>query len=37
MIDSLESKQREMKRKLEEMREGKSTRPSEDAMFLRKK
>ena len=37
MMDSLESgDEREKKRKLEEMSEGKSTRPSEDAMFLRR-
>ena len=37
MMDSLESEdEREKKRKLEEMSEGKSTRPSEDAMFLRR-
>ena len=35
MMDSLESEEREKKRKLEEMFEGKSTRPSDDAMFLR--
>ena len=35
-MDSLESEdEREKKSKLEEMTEGKSTRPSEDAMFLR--
>ena len=36
MMDSLGSEEREKKRKLEEMREGKSTRPSGDAMFLRR-
>ena len=37
MMDSLESEDgREQKRKLEEMSEGKSTRPSDDAMFLRR-
>ena len=36
-MDTLESEEdREKKRKLEEMCEGKLTRPSEDAMFLRK-
>ena len=37
MMDSLESEdEREKKRKLEEMSEGKSTRPRDDAMFLRR-
>ena len=37
MMNSLESEdKREKKRKLEEMSEGKSTRPTEDAMFLRR-
>ena len=37
MMDSLESgDEREKKMKLEEMSEGKSTRPSEDAMFFRR-
>ena len=38
LMDTFESEEeREKKRKLEEMCEGKSTRPSEDAVFLRKK
>ena len=37
LMDTLETEdEREKKRKLEEMCEGKSTRPSEDAVFLRK-
>ena len=37
LMDTLESEEdREKKRKLEEMCEGKLTRPSEDALFLRK-
>ena len=37
MMDSLESEDDQgKKRKLEEMSEGKSTRPSDDAMFLRR-
>ena len=37
MMDSLEAEEeREKKRKLEEMCEGKSTRPIDDAMFLRR-
>ena len=38
LMDTLESEEdREKKRKLDEVSEGKLTRPSEDALFLRKK
>ena len=37
MMDSTEKKMKEKKKsKQEEMNEGKSTRPSDDAMFLRR-
>ena len=36
LMDTLESEEREKKRNLDEVSEGKLTRPSEDALFLRK-